>query len=141
MCLVSSPAGFISRFMHFILSEPLGSSLPTFVYSSFCFRSAANTSAVKLATGLAHQRVTWGVRGGSLQDRVCRRLRGATPFPKHRLEVDILYCYLSTKVNLFGKFQQNLLIHFAVLENYGGMTLGKQRKGLHNVTQKVPTLS
>lgn len=70
-----------------------------------------------------------------------RHLRGAMPFPKHRLEVDILYCYLGTKVNLFGKFQQNLLICFAVLENYGGMTLGKQRNGLHNVTLKVPTLS
>ena len=62
-------------------------------------------------------------------------------FPKAQAGGGLLYCYLGTKVNLFGKFQKNLVIRFAILENYGGMTLGKQRKGLHNVTQKVPTLS
>ena len=52
----------------------------------------------------------------------------------------ILHCYLDTKVNFLGKFQQNLLICFAVLENYGRTNLRKQRKGLHNVTQEVPIL-
>ena len=38
------------------------------LFLHFGFRSAANTPAVKLATGPTHQRITCGVRDGSLSD-------------------------------------------------------------------------
>lgn len=125
--LVSSPADFICQFEQVVLSKSFLKSfaLPTLLLSSTSFRSAENTRAVKLACTLAHQHAPSGTQGGrSTRAEPPLPIRPAPPFPKHMLEVEIFHNCLSTKVCLFGKFQQNLFI-CVVVQDCGRTSPGK----------------